>query len=73
MPNTQYSASSNNSYSEHRQGKGRFLSGFFFFPLVLSMLNDEMVFDKLTLKCLWEMQAEMSHLTRQMQKSVTII
>ena len=35
MPNTQYSASSNNSYSEHRQGKGRFLSVFFFFSFGL--------------------------------------
>ena len=35
----------------------------------MSVLNDEMVFDKLTLKCLWEMQAEMSHLIWQMQKS----
>lgn len=70
MPNTQYFASRNNSYSKHRQGKDRFA---FFFPLIMSMLNDEMVFDKLTLKCLWEMQAEMSHLIWQMQKSVTIM
>ena len=68
MPNTKYSGSSNSSYIEHSE-RGRV---FYFFLLVTSVVNDEVVFDKLSLKCLWEMQTEMSHLIRQMQKPVTI-
>lgn len=68
MPNTKYSGSSNSSYNEHRE-RGRV---FYFFLSVTSVVNGKMFLDTLSLKCVWEMQTEMSHLIWQMQKPITI-